>query len=132
MREQSLKQGVPRVSLFLVDMRNVRSLSVTNSAYRFMSLVTLGYIGLNFFSGFKRLSHLHGFVYSCTAGSFAITVITNFLFRRARKDFILKIEYDLEEESFVVTSPSTSLIDFGSPIEEVIDIKDFKMLPKEK
>ena len=132
MRDQSLKQGIPRVSLFLVDIRNVRSLSVTNSAYRFMSLVTFGYISLNFFSGFKRLSHLHGFVYGCTAGSFAITVITNFLFRRARKDFILKIEYDLEEESFVVTSPSTSLIDFGSPQEETIDIRDFKMLPKEK
>ena len=115
MREQSLSQGVPRVALFLVDIRNVRSLSLTNSAYRFMTLVTAGYISLNFTPKFNKISHLHTFVYGCTAGSFALTAMTYILFRRARKDFILKIEYDLEQESFVVTSPSTSLIDFGSP-----------------
>ena len=115
MREQSLSQGVPRVTLFLVDIRNVRSLSLTNSAYRFMSLVTAGYISLSFMPKFNKISHLHTFVYACTAGSFALTAMTNLLFRRARKDFILKIEFDLEQESFVVTSPSTSLIDFGSP-----------------
>ena len=97
-----------------------------------MSLCTLGYISLHAFGNFKRFPHLVTYLYTCTAGSVAITGVTNLLFRRACKDFILKIEFDLEEEHFVVTSPSTSLVDFGSPQEEVVSVSDFKMLPQDK
>ena len=48
--------------------------------------------------------------------------------RQITADFVTKIEFDVDKQNFVVTTPSTRFYDFGSAKEIVIEPPDFKML----
>ena len=56
-------------------------------------------------------------------GFFAIT-------NRAVATFVYKLEYDAVTNQFVVTQPSKSLLQFGKPMETVLELKELKMLTK--
>lgn len=71
-------------------------------------------------------------MYSATAVTFAMNGLAWIFYRRVGTNFVLKIEFDVLKKSFIVTSPTKSLLDFGSPKELIVDAKNFKMLTKDK
>ncbi len=62
--------------------------------------------------------------------SLIVTVVVYALTNRAIGTFVYKIEYDAVTNQFVVTQPSTSLLQFGKPVETVLEFNELKMLNK--
>jgi hypothetical protein len=82
---------------------------------------------------FLESTHQRGLttlVQVCTMVSLIVTVVVYALTNRAIGTFVYKIEYDAVTNQFVVTQPSTSLLQFGKPVETVLEFNELKMLNK--
>ena len=62
--------------------------------------------------------------------SLIVTGVVYALTNRAIGTFVYKIEYDAVTNQFVVTQPSTSLLQLGKPVETVLEFNELKMLNK--
>ena len=92
-----------------------------------------GYLSLLAFTDIlAKLPHMTGVMYAATGTSLLLTTGTWFFYRRIGFDFIVKIEFDVLKQCFIVTSPARSLLEFGTPKELLVDPANLKMLPKVK
>ena len=94
-----------------------------------MAVLSIAYVPFNFLESTHQRG-LTTLVQGCTMVSLIVTGVVYALTNRAIGTFVYKIEYDAVTNQFVVTQPSTSLLQFGKPVETVLEFNELKMLNK--
>ena len=61
-----------------------------------------------------------------------MSLLTRYFKKKYVKDFVLRIDFDIDSESFVITVPPSSFKMLGEPQKLTVAAGDFQMLSKEK
>ena len=127
-----IAKGQPKIALFSIEKRFLQMLSTINSTYRLLQIMSVGYCAVFWTAFYAANPHLAYAYYAATGTTFALTIGARTIYRRVINDFAIKIDFDASKRCFVVTSPTSSLMDFGAPNLLEIKPENFRMLPKEK
>ena len=119
MRNQ-VSKGQFKIALFLVDKKYLQMLSTMNSTYRLLQLMSMGYCAVFWTAFYSANPHLATAYYLATGTTFTLTLGARYMYRKIIKDYVIKIDFDAGKRCFLVTSPASSLMDFGAPKELLV------------
>ena len=103
-----------------------------NSTYRLLQMMSLGYCTVFWTAFYSANPHLATAYYLATGTTFTLTLGARYMYRKVIRDYVIKVDFDARQRAFLVTSPASSLMDFGAPKELVVQPENFKMLPEDK
>lgn len=71
-------------------------------------------------------------IYGGTLGSLLLALFARTYKQRLAKEFVLRIDFDVASENFIVLMPPTNVLAFGEPYRLEVTPADFQMLTNEQ
>ena len=130
MLEDSKKRNLESIAIFRASRQSVSSLSTVTAVYRFACLIFGLHLPLWFMSSVK-MTGLVANLYGGTFGAGILALCLRIFKQRLARDFVLRIDFDVKAEVFVITMPPTNFTALGEPFKLLVAPSDFQMLSKD-
>ena len=103
-------------------------MSVTITIHRVTSLLFFLHLPLLLMSSVGLTATVHAQLYGGTFGSAIFAMLMRAFKKRIARDFVLRIDFDVNEEVFIVTIPPSSFTQLGEPEKLTVSPRDFQMM----
>jgi hypothetical protein len=99
------EKGVKRVPFFIASEKTMHTHFVLSSISRVIKFFTFGYLGLSGYNLVIPKLMYPNLLYLCTCGITFMNGIFSYYMRQMQATFVLRIEWEVESEQFVVVRP---------------------------
>lgn len=130
MVDDAFKRDIERIAVFRASKQSVSSLNAFTFVHRLCCIIFVFYCPLPFAATLSAKA-LASQVYGGLATSAALAFLTRSFKKRLADDFVLRIDFDPQTETFVVTMPPSSFSSLGEPEKVSVNVANFQMLSKE-
>jgi len=130
MIEDSKKRNLEHIAIFRASRQSVSSLAAVTAVHRFACLIFVLYLPLWTLNSVKMVG-LGANLYGGTFGSAFVALSFRLFKQRLARDFVLRIDFDVQAEAFVITMPPPNFTSLGEPFRLTVAPSDFQMLSKD-